>query len=106
MRISNQAIPFPDTEEIETLDGEKRFDPSSLLFRDTKETFFLEIKNKNRFEGLKPGDMLVVNRKEKSSDGDLKVLISRTTGEYLVTRNDSPSFEYWGRVIWILKAPN
>jgi|688.fasta_scaffold283750_4 SOS-response transcriptional repressor LexA len=106
MRVSNQAIPFPDTDEIENPEGEKRFDPSSLLFKDTKETFFLEIKNKNRFEGLKPGDMLVVNRKEKSSDGDLKVLISKTTGEYLVTRNDSSSFEYWGRVIWILKTPN
>ena len=106
MRVNSQAIPFPDTEEIENVDGEKRFDPSSLLFKDTKETFFLEIKNKNRFEGIKPGDILVINRNEKSNNGDLKVLISRTTGEYLVTRTDSNGFEYWGKVIWVLKDPN
>lgn len=75
------------------------------LFSNPSQVTFVRIGEKTKIGGLNNGDVVIVERDIKPSEGDIRMYFDRCDGRYYFSRNDMGGRKYWGRVSWILVKP-
>lgn len=76
----------------------KRLDLNDLLVNDVYTTFYFRYSGPKVF-GVKQGDVIVVDRSETPTEGDLVVLTEKS---YFAIREYKGQENLWGKITWIL----
>ena len=77
---------------------DKRLDLNELIVQDLHTTFYFQYKGPNTL-GVKPGNILVIDRSIEPHEGDLVII---TEKECFKIRKYGGQQNVWGRVNWIL----
>ena len=77
----------------------KRLDLNELIVNDTYSTFYFRYSGPNVFD-VKQGDVIVVDRAETPTEGDLVILTDKT---FFKLREYKGQENLWGKVTWVIK---
>lgn len=77
-------------------------------------TFYARVKGDNKDEGVKEGDLLVIDKSQDPNEGDLAVMISKGHLELKRLENAAQDIKWyatgdersriWGKVVYVIKS--
>lgn len=88
---------------IPTPEEAKRFKNLGALFGNSENIFFLRVCASNTVRGVKLGDVLVADKKEPCERDEIRIYLDKLNGKFIVCRREQAFYDYWGKVLWILK---